>query len=174
MNGISLNNTSGAAITLANNNPMTWGGNNTFTGTNDLNLGTGAVTLTATRTWTVNGTLTVGGVIGDTGAGRGLTKQGSGTLVLSGASTYTGATTLGAGSLTLDFSSSIARQHRHHQFLQPTRVGHHIHGERANAVAERQGQHCGFPGFRQHQFRHGRCAGWRRQPHPALHFRRGW
>jgi autotransporter-associated beta strand protein len=100
MNGITLDNTSGAPITLTNNNPMSWGGNNIFTGTNDLNLGTGAVSLTANRTWTINnGTLTVGGAIGDSGGSRSLKKDGAGTFVLSGQGTFTGGMTLLAGTL---------------------------------------------------------------------------
>lgn len=58
MNGITLDNTTAAAISNANNNAISLGGNNIFTGTKDLNLGSGAVTMTASRTWTVNaGTL---------------------------------------------------------------------------------------------------------------------
>ncbi|HXC02209.1 MAG TPA: autotransporter-associated beta strand repeat-containing protein, partial [Opitutaceae bacterium] len=88
-----INNTSGGAITLTNNNAQNWNSNFTFTGTSDLNLGTGAVTLNATRTVTVNGgDLTVGGVI--SGTGFGITKAGTGMLTLSGANAYTGSTTL--------------------------------------------------------------------------------
>ena len=43
ISGGTIGNTSGAAITLSTNNAQTWGGNFTFAGTNDLNLGTGAV-----------------------------------------------------------------------------------------------------------------------------------
>lgn len=64
--------------------------------------GAGTVTLGA-HTLTVSQTAdtTFSGVIGGTG---GLTKQGSGTLTLSGNNTHTGATTIGAGGLTLDRS----------------------------------------------------------------------
>ena len=44
------------------------------------------------------------GVIGDSGFGGGLTKIGAGTLTLSGANTYTGATTVNAGTLLVDGS----------------------------------------------------------------------
>ena len=63
--GTTIDNTSGGVITLATNNAQNWNGDFTFAGTNPLNLGTGAVTLSANRTVTVGGSLTVGGVIGE-------------------------------------------------------------------------------------------------------------
>jgi autotransporter-associated beta strand protein len=102
-----IDNTTGGAITLSANNAQVWNGNFTFTGTQSLNLGTGAVALGASRTVTVNANnLTVGGVI--SGTGFGLTKAGSGTLTLSGANTYTGATTVNAGTLLVNGSNSAA------------------------------------------------------------------
>ena len=99
ISGGTLNNTSGSSVTLSTNNAQTWNGDFAFTGTNDLNLGNGAVTLGASRTVTVNnnGILTVGGII--SGSGLGLAKAGSGTLILGGVNTYTGATTVSAGTL---------------------------------------------------------------------------
>lgn len=87
INGGTIDNTSGSDVTLLPNNSQVWGGSFTYAGTaNSLNLGTGAVTLTATPTVTVNaGTLTVGGVI--SGA-FGITKAGAGTLALLNANTY--------------------------------------------------------------------------------------
>jgi len=80
LNGGTLDNTSGAAITLTNNNTQNWNGNFTFAGTNNLNLGTGNVTMNASRTVTVSsGTLTVGGIV--TNSATSFTKNGSGTLV---------------------------------------------------------------------------------------------
>src|SRR4029077_17403213 len=82
INGGTIDNTSGSAITLATNNAQAWNGDFTFAGSNNLNLGTGAVTMNASRTITVNGgTLTVGGPI--SGATFGITKAGAGTMVLS-------------------------------------------------------------------------------------------
>jgi autotransporter-associated beta strand protein len=95
---VTLDNTSSTDVTLTTDNPQIWNCNFAFTGTRNLNLGAGAVTMSATRTITVNaGTLTVGGAIG--GSGFGLTKAGTGALTLGGANTYTGATIVSAGTL---------------------------------------------------------------------------
>lgn len=103
INGGSINNTSGAALTLANY-PYTIGGNFTFVGTNNLNMGSGAVSLTANRTITVTAnTLTIDGIIG--GAFR-LTKAGNGTLTLNAANTHTG-TTLTAGRLNIGNAQAL-------------------------------------------------------------------
>jgi autotransporter-associated beta strand protein len=96
--GGTIDNTSGSAITLSSNNTQSWNSDFTFTGTNDLNLGTGAVAMNNSRVINVAaGNLTVGGVI--SGSNRGITKNGNGTLILSGANTYTGTTTVNAGTL---------------------------------------------------------------------------
>ena len=93
-----INNTSGSPVTLSTNNAQTWNGNFTFGGTTDLNLGTGSVTFTSTRTITVNGAvLTVGGNMN--GGVSGLVKQGVGKLVLTGSNSYTGSTVLNQGTL---------------------------------------------------------------------------
>ena len=88
-----IDNTSGAPLTLSTNNPQSWNSNFTYGGTNDLNLGTGPVTLGAANTITLNGSanLTVGGVI--SGA-FGITTAGAGNLILTGNNTYTGTTIL--------------------------------------------------------------------------------
>jgi len=111
-NGTTIDNTSGSAVQIANNNPQNWTGNFTFAGGNGslsaLNLGTGTVALGASsRTVTItDSTLTVGGTISGS-AGVGLTKTGGGTLTLSGANTYSGDTTISAG--TLQLSGGINR-----------------------------------------------------------------
>jgi autotransporter-associated beta strand protein len=99
--GGTLDNTSGAAMTLAANNAQNWNGSFTFGGSNPLNLGTGAVTLSGSPTVTVSGIggLTVGGVIG--GAGQRLTKAGPGLLTLTAVDTYSGGTTVNGGTLSL-------------------------------------------------------------------------
>jgi fibronectin-binding autotransporter adhesin len=98
--------TGSTAITNSNNNPIALNNNFSFEGPNALNLGTGAVTINAARTITVNSsTLAMGGAISESGSGFSLTKAGTGTLNLSGASTYSGGTTLSAGTLLVNNTS---------------------------------------------------------------------
>jgi fibronectin-binding autotransporter adhesin len=106
INGGTLDNTSGAAMTLSGNNPQNWANSFTFLGSSPLNLGIGAVTMNASPTVTVSGTgaLTVGGGIAGTGA---LTKNGGGTLVLSGSSGYSGGTTLANGALGVNNNNAL-------------------------------------------------------------------
>ncbi len=106
--GLLCNNT-GSALTLTANNPQAWNADFTFgfegAGNDNLNLGTGAVTLGGHRQVTVGGdVLTVGGAIGDGGNNYTLTKAGTGTLVLGGANTYSGDTTISGGSLLVNGS----------------------------------------------------------------------
>ena len=110
INGGTLDNTSGSPRALLNNPPSYfWNGDFTFVGTGSLNLGGGAVTLGGNRQVTCNAnTLTVGGVIDDGGHTYSLTKAGSGTLSLSGASTYTGNTVISGGTLALTGSGSLS------------------------------------------------------------------
>jgi autotransporter-associated beta strand protein len=117
--GGTLNNTSGSAKTLTNNNAQVWNGDFAFstsggTSSNDLDLGTGAVSLgTATgttRAITTNGsaTLTVGGVISNGTTADSLTKAGTGTLILNGVNTYSGTTKVENGTLALGASGTIS------------------------------------------------------------------
>lgn len=107
--GTTINNSSGGAVVLSNTRTQTWNGNFTFTGTQSLNLGSGAVTLANDTILTVSAqTLTVGGGIGESGGTRALSKAGTGTLVLNGSNTYDGLTTVSAGVLTLVGDNSAA------------------------------------------------------------------
>ena len=99
----SFDNASGAAFTLGSNPTQIWGADFTFIGSNNLNLGSGAVTLSANRTVTVNaGVLQVDGVV--SGAFS-LTKSGAGTLALNGNNTFTGGVALTGGTLILNKAS---------------------------------------------------------------------
>ncbi len=107
INGGTLGNTHGSAVALATNNAQTWAGNFAFAGPDDLDMGTGAVTMTANRVVTVNaGNLTVGGAI--SGSGKSLTKAGVGTLTLTAANGYTGGTIVNAGTLALGLDNALA------------------------------------------------------------------
>jgi fibronectin-binding autotransporter adhesin len=85
-NGITIINNNQAFETFIDS-PVTFGGNNTF------NIGNGPVTF--------NGAFT------ETGGARALTKLGTGTLVLAGANTYSGGTTIEAGIVRMDNVSSL-------------------------------------------------------------------
>ena len=99
--------------TIGNSNNITI--SNSFTyGSSDrpnriLNTGIGAVSLSNSATIdTFSGDLQLGGVIGDGGNARGITKAGAGTLTLVAANTFSGGTTNSAGILIL--SNSLALQ----------------------------------------------------------------
>jgi len=94
----------GAARTLPNT-PLTINGNFTIAGTYNLEL-TGGTTLAAARTITVSSTGIgiLSGAIGGTGP---LAKDGSGTLVLAGANSYSGTTTIARGILGIGHDSAV-------------------------------------------------------------------
>lgn len=88
-----------ANLVLATNNAIALNNNLTYVGTggNSLNVGTGTVTFAGNKTITVSGgVLTIGGMIV---AGNNLTKDGNGVLSLNGANTYSGETSVTAGTL---------------------------------------------------------------------------
>jgi autotransporter-associated beta strand protein len=85
--------------------------NLTFTGSKSLNFGTGRVSLGSaagiSRTITISAnTLTLGGIISNGTTATALTKEGSGTLKLGGANSYTGATAVNAGTLEIALDGS--------------------------------------------------------------------
>lgn len=84
-------------LTNSFNNAIIINGSFTFSGANSLNLGTGNVTLAQNVTITIsNASLTFGGVISGS---NGINKAGAGTLIFGGTNTYSGATTVSAGTL---------------------------------------------------------------------------
>ncbi|HEX2830690.1 MAG TPA: autotransporter-associated beta strand repeat-containing protein [Burkholderiales bacterium] len=104
----------GANLSIANvaigSEALTLSGGNALTATGTGASLAGAITLvTADSTITVNGTdaLTLSGAIGDGAGTFGIVKAGTGTLTLSGASTYDGATTINAGTLVAASSGAL-------------------------------------------------------------------
>jgi autotransporter-associated beta strand protein len=101
-----LNNTSGGPLTLTTSVAQNWNDDFAFTGTSDLNMGSGLVSLAgagSSRTVTVNsGTLQVGSIRSATLSGVSLTKSGAGALVSDGDSpnAFEGSVNVNAGSLT--------------------------------------------------------------------------
>ena len=89
-----------AALTFSNG--ITNNSVNTQTFNNPVTLGSSNVTVAAS-----SGNITMLQAVGDAGAGRGMTKTGSAALTLSTNNTYTGATTVSAGSLILGASGSV-------------------------------------------------------------------
>jgi autotransporter-associated beta strand protein len=110
ISGGSLDNSSGAAMTLAGNIAQNWNSSFGFRGSSPLNLGTGTVTLGTSATVTVSGTgaLTVGGAISDGGNNYALTVAGPGALVLAGSNSYGGGTILNSGLLVVNNNSALS------------------------------------------------------------------
>jgi fibronectin-binding autotransporter adhesin len=100
INGVTLANT----LTLSGTGV---GGVGALTGTGAAGI-SGAITLAGNAALGGTGALTVSRPIGDGGNGFGLTKVGTGTVILTAASTYTGRTTVAAGTLTLSGGGSVA------------------------------------------------------------------
>ena len=106
-NGSTFDNTGTGPITLAGISGVTIANAFTFQGTNDLNLGSAAVTVTGAGIWTINGgSLIMGGPISGSVA---VTKAGTGTLVLGGAtgSSFTGSLTLTGGAIDLNNAAAL-------------------------------------------------------------------
>jgi autotransporter-associated beta strand protein len=98
-----------SGVTASWNMAQNWQSDFIFRSAFNLSMGTGAITLAGTsRVIDVGANqLTLGGAIGDGGAGYGLTKSGTGTLVLAGSSTYEGAMLINAGIVNLQNSLAL-------------------------------------------------------------------
>jgi autotransporter-associated beta strand protein len=97
---------------------LTLAGANTYTGTTTINtgrltvgggatsgnLGTGNVVNHGSLVFDRSDTITVSGIISGTGS---LTQQGLGTVILAGANTYTGATTVSSGTLEIGLTGRL-------------------------------------------------------------------
>jgi autotransporter-associated beta strand protein len=108
INGGTIDNTSGSPMVLSVGLAgYTLGGDLTFPGSSSMDFGPATVTLTGTRTINVGAnSLTLGPIAG---SGFGIIKAGAGTLVISGASTFTGPTIVTNGSiLALPNAGSLA------------------------------------------------------------------
>ena len=98
--GVIDSTTAGVAL---GNVPQNWNADFAFGGTNNLNVGTGAVLLGNNRIVTLNsGVLTVNGPISDGSLGYSLSTSGTGTLVLGGTSSYSGGTNVNSGALAVN------------------------------------------------------------------------
>jgi autotransporter-associated beta strand protein len=104
-----LDNTSGGAVTNLNNNPIVLSNALYFTGSSDLHLGYGPMTIAdgGHSINVTNNSLTIGGVISDGATSAYLTKAAAGVLVLTGTNIYTGNTTINAGTLRADIGIGI-------------------------------------------------------------------
>ncbi len=107
--GATIDNTSGADVTLQYPVPITWNGNFTYVGSaNNFNTGSGAVTMMANTKITVGANnLTVGGSISDNGGGFLLTKSGNGTLTLTNGNFISGGFTLSSGLVNISNASAL-------------------------------------------------------------------
>ncbi len=106
INGGGIDNSSSAAFTLATNTAQNWNGGFTFVGTQDLNMGTGEVTLGSNCQVTVNSHRLI--VPGAISGNYNLTKAGSGTLVLGGENfSFTGETIVNGGILQIGNAYAI-------------------------------------------------------------------
>ncbi|OYU95156.1 MAG: hypothetical protein CFE21_12680 [Bacteroidetes bacterium B1(2017)] len=99
LNGGTIDNSTGGAIVLSTNNAITLGGDFTFTGTQNLDLGTGTITMSADRIITSSAnTLTLGGSL--SASTYSLTKAGAGGLSFGANSISIKDFTISAGTLT--------------------------------------------------------------------------
>ncbi|HTJ77356.1 MAG TPA: autotransporter-associated beta strand repeat-containing protein, partial [Rariglobus sp.] len=93
--------------TLINNNLISLDGTLAIAGTSPTLTNNITLASTGTVNGTVNGTLTLTGVVSDGGSNFGVTKTNLGTLNLSGANTYGGATSVSGGTLVLGSTGAL-------------------------------------------------------------------
>ncbi|WP_211609961.1 autotransporter-associated beta strand repeat-containing protein [Paraburkholderia haematera] len=98
---LDLQNTLANAVTLAGGTLETTAGNGVANGPITLSSGGSAVSAASSATLTVNG------VIRDNGTGQSLTKQGAGLVTLNGVDSYTGGTSITAGTLAVGAGGSL-------------------------------------------------------------------
>lgn len=107
INGGSIDNTSGVPIVATASKPQAWNADITFTGTNNLDMGSGTVTLGGTGDRTVSvstgDVLTVGEI---KGSSQGLSVSGGGTLILTSSGSYADASNI-AGTLTIGSGTTL-------------------------------------------------------------------
>jgi fibronectin-binding autotransporter adhesin len=107
--GTRLDNTSGAAVAVTNPKSILFGSSLTFLGSDDLDLGTGNVSLASDTTIDIVAKeLTLSGDV--LGAGYGITKTGTGTLRLdglSGSNSFNGNSFVNAGTLLIEGSAIL-------------------------------------------------------------------
>jgi autotransporter-associated beta strand protein len=97
-----LGNTRGSAVALQYPVPGQWNGSFSYVGTNDLNMGSGAVTLAENTTVNVvTNNLIIAGAINDGGNSKQLIKTGNGVLTLAADNSWSGLQ-LQAGQLNLN------------------------------------------------------------------------
>ena len=82
-------------VTTSSGTTSTWGGPGTLSGTTG-----GTFDISSGQAFTFNGN------IGESAAGKQLIKSGAGTLTLAGTNAFTGATTVNAGTLKLDYTAN--------------------------------------------------------------------
>ena len=97
-----------ANLVNANNNPQTWNNSFTFLGSQNLDLGTGAIFFTNNVTLTVPvGSLTVGGNITVSGNNKNLTETGPGMLILKGNNILNPGSDQNGGAITIQSGGTL-------------------------------------------------------------------
>lgn len=120
LNRLKIDNTSGGTLTLDNNNAQTWNSSVTFLGTNDLNMGTGQITLGASWSQSLaiysgiqikQGNLTLGSIVATNDAQNVVFSRdngvGAGKVTLAGNNRWKGITQIEGGVTTLELTGSM-------------------------------------------------------------------